>query len=788
MALTDWRPAWNADFGFATAPTMPPVSQWIRQDSNGNFTLNGKRWMCCGVQTLQTTAALSTPTLRDGISKRSAAKGGTAVRIVGIDTRQTPAGLWADQGGDIDDPTDSGWRQVSTAYALNALKNNKTAGISRVYRATTGGTTGVGTGPSGTDSGIADGTVVWAYERNTFSLMDATYLTYLDEAIANWNSRGIYVWFTPLAHYGQARMGAGLPSNVRGDDDAYWDNGMMWSSTWMTIAKAYLTTICTRVNTVTNVRYIDNPGIFVWEAFNENGIADSFKTAHYDDILNDYDSGAYWAPELQAKFADWWATSPSSPGGLMPAWSVGGTRGFPLYATWSGWGTPAEKQAMVNCINDWEYDAAVEMKAFFRALNPNILYSYTTSSYIGQKANEVSDVATFHAYAKVNPVTTSLPYNTRESILDNNNAWEWTKSATLRRPGQALVLNEFGAYGLTLFDPELEPLGAVFLSLQGADGWFTFFEGQNQVASSIVGIQGAALTLIAGWPSRKLGGLLGHLILRGMHVAPHSTTKTYTVDPANIASLTVLNHAVYMWFQSGWTINNGGSNQWAHLTSKLYTEIGTPQSTAPITSITNVTVTAGQTVTVSNGTLYMRGRDAVLPTARLNFKGVQGWITNVEDGAPTASGSASNGSTLVIAGSGGFTGTCCIVSMGEYPLYSGDMLMFIHQHSYPTDVHETTTPGTWDGSTQTVNIDTAGTEALTRIKIPASFSVTLTSGRDMTVHGVTATGTLVDMTPTWDSGAGTIQFNTSASYPLYLVKPKTGTGARSLGRTARTRS
>lgn len=48
---------------------------------------------------------------------------------------------------------------VSTAYVLNQQVHN----AGNVYKATTAGTTGAASPPTGTGSGITDGTAVWAY-------------------------------------------------------------------------------------------------------------------------------------------------------------------------------------------------------------------------------------------------------------------------------------------------------------------------------------------------------------------------------------------------------------------------------------------------------------------------------------------------------------------------------------------------------------------------------------------------------------------------------------------------
>lgn len=707
MPTLDWRPAWNADYGFATAPTEGPVKDWVRV-ANGHFYVGAKRFVVFGTASNEAVCAMDDASERMGVPKRVAAHGFNVIRFLGLDSKATPSGIW-----------------------------NNTA-----FNATT--------------------------------TYDETYMSRMDEMIANYNARGIYVYLGVSNHFGRMRRIALKPPNIQSLSSAYEDCGMQWSDEWIECFKPYVVNLLERTNTITGVKYKNNPGIMCWEFFNENGMADVMlrSAGWFDDIVNNVGGAGYWLTELNAKLAAWVALDTSNR--TMPSAT------WPLYATWSGW-SDADRAKLVDFARYCEVNRATELKAWLKGYNSNLLFCYGETNYSDSQVAAVSDVAGFHAYAREvsgdanSPV--SSPYVMRSSVLKNSNGWEWAVPTAMRHPSVPFILNEFGNYGLTPWDFETPPLQAVVNCLQDADGICNFVEGQDLFQSSVVGI-GALSHQMAGWPSRKLSLLAAAPIFKHRFIAPLTGSTSYVLDPAGISLQVVANPvtAQRVAAQTGFRYNTtSDGSEWSFLAKQLSTSFGTPEMATSDKTIKDANITAGITITVANGSILWRGIAAANPVVRLNFPAVQGFIGTVVD----ADGPAG---TMAITGAGGYKGLCLIRSNGDYPLYTGDALLFVHQHSYPTGVSTSVPGGAWDGSTEGVTINSAGTEANTRIVVPAAFTITLTSGRDLNVMGVTSAGALVDMVPTWNSGAGTVSFATSTSYPVYHISPKVTARKRSVAR------
>lgn len=831
MATTnlDWRPAWNTTYGFA-GHKHAAVSDWVRL-RDGHLYLGDERFVIFGAATNQHVCAMDDASERTGVPARVAARGHNVVRFLGLDTKETPDGVWKDTNvgdltaiasgtdratttavslnalrknlgsdgfervyrcvvagttgagagptgvtaGQVDGTVTWDFEQNSngsayraattatntTAVTLNTIKANKVNGYTRLYRCTTAGNTASGTeGPSGTSSGITDGTVVWAYEQNAFGERDPaeTFEERMDEMIANYNALGVRIWMCAGGHYAQCRMGAGLPSSIEPFDDAHWDNSMMWSDEWLDLYKAYFLSIMTRVNTITNVRYIDNPGILVWEFFNENGMGDGFSRGWFDGIVNNVDGAGYWLTELNAKLAAWVAED--SAARTMPIST------FPTYAVWDAW-VDADKAKLIEFISDTEVARATELKAWLKSYNPNALFCYSETNYSDIRVAQISDITSMHSYAaEASGDTISGPnYTTRGSVMRSLNGSNWASYTPMRSPVAAHCISELGNYGLNRWDYENAILEAVVCCLQDSDGFITFIEGQGGTQSSIVGIQ--TLThVMPGWPTRWLSAMLAGPIVKHRMIAPIPDTLDFVLDPANISGLVVANgfttQTAYRYLAGN--ISNGTEWQW--LARRISQAVGTPQNVSTYTTLKDAGVATGVTVTVANGTVFWRGAADTTPVCRVNVPAAQGWCGTVADGTV---------GTVTISGVADTPGVCFIRSDGDWPLYSGSAKLFVHMHSY---INATGFAGTADGEAVT----SFGTEANTRVVMPGSYSITLASGRDLTISGVTATGTLVAISTTWNSGAGTVQFNTSTSYPLYLVEPKTETRKRSIPR------
>lgn len=75
-----------------------------------------------------------------------------------------------------------------------------------------------------------------------------------------------------------------------------------------------------------------------------------------------------------------------------------------------------------------------------------------------------------------------------------------------------------------------------------------------------------------------------------------------------------------------------------------------------------------------------------------------------------------------------------------------------------------------------------GTFANIRLRTPEAVPITLDTGkRPQTVNAVLSNGTLLDMSPSYNSGNGMLSFTTNPLYPLYLISPV----SRAIGRRRR---
>lgn len=709
MPTVDWRPAYDADFGLATAPSLPAISNWLTLQSDGTIRAGDEDFTFVGAHAHEAACGLDSSGERLGVPKRVAAKGCTIVRLLGFNNKATPDGPFTPGSG---------------------------------------------------------GTVL-AGDTCT----DATFLSAMDETIANYNARGVRVWIS-FDHGDKPRKAANLPRNTQNGSTSNADHGMAWSEEWMDCYETHIALFMDRV--YNSVAWKDNPGIPVWQAFNENSIAQAWTGGWFDDIVNEVGGtgggasggSGYWRAELDALLAAWAATE---------SWTVPGTT-FPLKATHDAWGA-TDKAHMVDFINYLEDRAAARMRSFFKARSPNCLFIYTQSSYCSAKITAYySDIVGRDSYGYMNTTAATVaPFDTRSSSLADPNAFftfagqfeERTQTGHIDGGANAIVQIETGQYTINRWDATTVLMAAVAMNLQGGQGYTSVTEGQNRFQSAATGIQ--LPHILAGWPSRKLGELAASFIMKHRMIGALSTELVYMVDPSTIASA-VAGGAGYSYtgYRVGSNITNGG--EWHWLKRKIYNDYGTPAMTTPYTSIVDGTLTSpGVTLTTADGikgTLYVRG-NAGVPLMTFDFPMFCGQSETVDN--------RTTGPMQVSGLGAAYAGQCLLISMGAYPLFSGPMLLFVHGGSYPTDmtidgsVGGTTTEerfSLYDGN----NISNVGTESNTRLWVPAAHTIDITSPRDCTVQGISATGTVgADISRTYS--AGIISFTTSTSYPLYLVSP-----------------
>lgn len=714
MPTVDWRPAYNADFGFATAPALPAISNWLTLASSGRIYAGSDEFNFVGAMAVESCCGLDSTAERLGVPKRVQAKGCNIVRFLGFNNKAQPQGPFTPGSG---------------------------------------------------------GTVL-AGDTCT----DATFLSAMDETIANYNARGVRVWIS-FDHGDKPRKAANLPRNTQNGSSSNADHGMAWSDEWMDCYETHIALFMDRI--YNSVAWKDNPGIPVWQAFNENSIAQAFQGGWFDDIVNEVGGtgggasggSGYWRAELNAKLAAWAATQ---------SWTVPGTT-FPLYATYTGWGG-TDKALMVQFIDYLEAEAAARMRAFFKARSPNCLFIYTQSSYCSAKVNAYySDIICRNQYQYMGTTQAfAAPFATRSSGLADPNGFftfaaqfeERSKTSHIDGGANAIVQSETGNYTINRWDATTVMMAAVAHNLQGGQGYTSFAEGQNQSQSTVTGIQ--LPHIIAGWPSRKLGELAASFVMKHRMIGELSTELVYKIDPSTIPAA-VAGGATwsYTGYRVGTNISNGG--EWHWLKRKIYNDFGTPAMTTAHTSIVDATLTTGVTLTTADGlrgTLFVRG-NAGVPLITYNFPGCVGQTETVDN--------RTVGVMQVSGLSAPYAGLSFAVAMGDFPAFSGPTLIFVHGGSYPTDM---TIDGSVGGATTEDrfalfdgnNVSAVGTESNTRVWVPAAHTIAITWPTNATISGVSAGGTLTDMGGTYSAGVRT--FTTSTSYPVYLWSPIASTAQR----------
>lgn len=748
MAVVDWVPAWNSDLGSAKPRQRPAVTEWVYV-KDGHLYLGREPFPQFQTNVLEALCGADDADERTGMPLRLAANGHTSARLVGFENKFYDG--TNSQGVFYGIPWQEGVSVQSGQRCTNA---------GNLYSRTTGSTTG-STPPTHTAGSVSDGGVTWAYVGAApANLYDETFLSRMDQVINNLNARGVYVWLT-FANLKSMRLVAGLPNNTTSDV------GMMWSDEWMTAYRAFLDDLLTRVNTVTNIRWCDNPGIMVWAPFNENGMAHAFFGSYLDAIVNQTGFSGYWKTELDAKLTTWWT---ANVGGLVPAWGPSSTRAFPTRAAWDAWGDLPERYALINFIAETETNCATALKAFLRGYNPNILFCYNTSNYCDMRANAVSDVTEMHVYSgPLGAAVHSTAYAARTSILkSDNNGFPMSYAYAMRFTTIPHLITERGDYGLNNWDWEVPLMEAIFHCMQDLDGFALFSEGQTRWQNLITGIQSTHLNPC--WPTRRIAARLASMIIRHKLIGKLPNSLTYTIDPADVPAKIVTDNEA-AWAINGYRYNSTNGGEWAWLSKRIYHANGSPTVTTSDTSRNDAAVTAGFTITLEGGdTVYIEGNATSAPKLDVNGRGVCGWMATL----PTA---GTLGPMTIDRGAAAAEPCLCLlVSDGSHDLMSGDMLLAVTKRSgfvggdplhnwtgVDGDTHTPveSPPGTYNW----------GTEADTRINTPAAFDIDLTAPCDMYVMPVNQDGTFgAALVTTY--AAGVCSFTTDVNYPLYKLSPK----------------
>lgn len=735
--LIDFRPGPYTDYGAATLANLADTDAWLTVGGDGHVYEGANRFNFVMDHFIEINCGLGSDAEVAGVCKHAAAPGINCVRFLGWNNKAVA------DSGDVN--------------------------------------LGCWTDPSGT--GANNGAVVYGATYNE------PFLIQMDKTIADLNSRGIRVWFT-FDHGDKPRIVAGLPPNSANGSTSTkasnGDHGMMWSDEWMDVYEAHISYILSRASTVAPYTALkDNPMASVIQANNENSFWDACTKDLNDATYLDYTAIDYIVAEVGGT-----GSGPSGGSGYWRAsldthWNAYATAQgfswpvarFPFYSDWWAWGTATgttttDKERMIDYIKTVDYDAAVRLKAFIKALSPNCLYIYTEARYADIRLASVSDIGSIHVYASDGiPFGASTP--TRKSCVSNVNGIEGTYWSQ-RVGAQPFVRTEGpGQYTYNRNDFDTECFYPTVICMQDGDGMTQFCTWQSQFYSAAAGLSGQHYTAV--WPSRRLAYLFGAPIIKHRFIQPIAGTTQYVVDPANITPYVRQSGQVCMTGERANAIVTGFSSmsEWSWLKKRLYTLLDTPQDVTTDTSVNDAAVQAGLTLTLPNGTFFIRGAGAADPNIAWDFPAVAGEAITVDNftrGPLTISGLAS-----------AMRGLVAVRSSGPWDLFQGDAVFFAFGPSFMTDTTisgSATYPGNLNaflaGDLLTIS---GGTSANTRLWTPDPINVVLdTDGINLAVYGFTASGlasavTMTLIASTFNSGAGTVSFTTDSDYPAYYLVP-----------------
>lgn len=688
--LIDWNPAWNSDWGAAKQPALNAATGWI---------------------TLQKDSAGDTVMMRDG---REFVTFGTGVNnasdAIGANSSMTDADMKA------------------TIRRIAALGHNTLRIMGQCTKSWAGST--------------ASNYGCWA--STSGADMSEAFMSAMDREIAYANQMGLQVWFVLYTNNtdGSSYVARAYPGLPVVSQNYY---GMQWSDTYRQYFKEYASRFTDRINTATGVRYIDNPGI-MWQTDNEAGFSYAYfsgsREGYMDGLITADENTNPWTKELHTKTRNYFAAK---------GWTLPGNK-FPLNSTYNGWSS-ADKQHLMSFISDTEEDYAREMSQWFKAKNPKVLVDIATFNYQSGRQLNYSDLTTHHNYSRApsgDPITNPPNYQTRTSILKDNNGyvWSWAMGGS-RLERTPYVQTETGDYGFNRWDYERDPLEAIVGGLQKTSGFVVFNESQALTQAKATGIQ--YIHHHPGWPSRELSVLLAAPIMEYRFVSPLPAkyVGNYSDSEYLSAQMSAGKAAVSPWFSQS---NSDGSERgyWSGRIYMGFNSTGADVGSYP--KVTDAQFAAGYKVpTVAGETIYASTKGVTVSTPYV--AGLVNDLKNTTIGPLTLSGVSAMENAVVM-----------IRSDAKYPLFSGPAKFFAFSHSTNTDAG-------FDDSADGDTVTSWGSQSATRLRVPNPFTVTFaTGGIQLDVLGVNDDGTTVAL-PTTVTGSG-VQFTTDTRFPVYVVKPK----------------
>lgn len=298
--------------------------------------------------------------------------------------------------------------------------------------------------------------------------------------------RGMYIalrfdqWGNVLtgAGFTMPRLGGSYVSTTQKFHGCWWMDGTYGPNIKAAI-KAHIATFLNRVNSITGIRYGDDPSIAVVNPLNELGIGTFYWSTSsttspssftFDKLVANTSADAIHTTYVQAfdaKYTAWhnanFGTDPTWNGvssTVLPCFAFTGAEGgtvparpapksFRANYTTDGAASNAqrtERMRVAQFIEELERDFHSELRTYLRTLAPNILYSAGQGGWVGAYAHDVSDLVDGHCYHT--PFVGSSTSNGNYSLITGS-SWTWgagTLSGTL---GSA----PDGAHALTIGMP-----------------------------------------------------------------------------------------------------------------------------------------------------------------------------------------------------------------------------------------------------------------------------------------------------------------------------------------------
>lgn len=636
-------------------------------------------------------------------------------------------------------------------------------------------------------------------------------LVQLDKSVAWWFEEGGEALYIDFEGNDEFALRAGYTVGTVGS------NGMQWSTIWANLQWNAVLPILNRINTINGIRYCEDPRI-LWLFTNENGFSQTFTSVStaFNNVVIGAGGDAVWKAELDGKLA----TYAASIGWTVPAWSNGGTQGFPNRTAWLAWGTVADREKLVDFIDQADYNFTVILGDRLKALRDGILFCPGTFLYQSPRCslalparfdNNVFVESHDYFYADDGIGVGIGSSVTRRSMLDPTwanvtNGFGWVNSINGITNGKTPVIaGECGQYGPNRWRYQRIDMEGIVASMHGHD--IACYADSQQVNTEQMLTDGSNMTsdhaCVGSACDRLVSRSWGPCLKYGF--IPESANTPYVIY-STPASLQAKQHSSFTaGIINGAFMNSGFSGSgyenwvWADTKVQWIIDPGVTPTTVwtGYPKVTDATLAAGYYIrNTGNGAgcekiWLRRGVGIQLMNPYMAF--YMDTLTATPEFSQIPMKMASLSAPVVCA-------RAMLRSEGPYPLFTGPMGLFIHGSDYSQDLVNRSSSYTPTGGVgeaafmssdqQTVyyiqaagalaqSWSAAGTPDKQRLMMPEPFTLVLDTtnnglnpaGTDLDIFGITKEGVPVQLTSSYDSGTKVWTHAYTGLYPEFLVIP-----------------